>query len=78
MSEIWKELEGFSKYKISNTGKIWSKSRNREMSLKPKEDGYICVGLINNIVETTPFKKALKGITKINTELLRVSDIMSI
>tara|TARA_B100001175_G_scaffold173891_1_gene147595 strand:- start:223 stop:1110 length:888 start_codon:yes stop_codon:yes gene_type:complete len=49
MSEIWKELEGFSKYKISNTGKIWSKSRNREMSLKPKEDGYICVGLINNI-----------------------------
>jgi 6-phosphofructokinase 1 len=36
------------------------------------------VGLINNKVEITPFKKALKGITKINTELLRVSDIMSI
>jgi 6-phosphofructokinase 1 len=38
----------------------------------------VMVGLINNKVEITPFKKALKGITKINTELLRVSDIMSI
>tara|TARA_S200000501_G_scaffold60248_1_gene50666 strand:+ start:3718 stop:4704 length:987 start_codon:yes stop_codon:yes gene_type:complete len=36
------------------------------------------VGLQNNIVELTPFKKAIKGITKINTELLKVSDIMSI
>mgnify|MGYP003327779003 FL=1 len=36
------------------------------------------VGLQNNIVKLTPFKKAIKGITKINTELLKVSDIMSI
>ena len=36
------------------------------------------VGLQNNIIELTPFKKAIKGITKINTELLKVSDIMSI
>jgi len=36
------------------------------------------VGLQNNIVQLTPFKKAIKGITKINTELLKVSDIMSI
>ena len=36
------------------------------------------VGLQNNIVVLTPFKKAIKGITKINSELLRVSDIMSI
>ena len=36
------------------------------------------VGLQNSIVELTPFKKAIKGITKINTELLKVSDIMSI
>ena len=34
--------------------------------------------LQNNIVKLTPFKKAIKGITKINTELLKVSDIMSI
>ena len=36
------------------------------------------VGLQNNIVKLTSFKKAIKGITKINTELLKVSDIMSI
>jgi 6-phosphofructokinase 1 len=38
----------------------------------------IMVGLHNNVIEVTPFKKAIKGITKINTELLKVSDIMSI
>ena len=38
----------------------------------------VMTGLKNNIVMLTPFKKAIKGITKINTELLKVSDIMSI
>tara|TARA_Y100000739_G_scaffold229663_1_gene245325 strand:+ start:5127 stop:6113 length:987 start_codon:yes stop_codon:yes gene_type:complete len=38
----------------------------------------IMIGLQNNNLELTPFKKAIKGITKINTELLKVSDIMSI
>ena len=36
------------------------------------------VGLKDNAIVLTPFKKAIKGITKINSELLRVSDIMSI
>ena len=38
----------------------------------------VMTGLKNNLVVLTPFKKAIKGITKINTELLKVSDIMSI
>ena len=38
----------------------------------------VMTGLKNNDVMLTPFKKAIKGITKINTELLKVSDIMSI
>ena len=38
----------------------------------------LMVGLKDNAVVLTPFKKAIKGITKINSELLRVSDIMSI
>ena len=38
----------------------------------------VMTGLKNNDVVLTPFKKAIKGITKINTELLKVSDIMSI
>ena len=36
------------------------------------------VGLQNNKVVLTPLKKAVKGVTKINKELLKVSDIMSI
>jgi len=35
------------------------------------------VGLINGEMELTPLEKAIKGKTKINLELLRVSDIMS-
>ncbi|GIS52515.1 MAG: hypothetical protein Ct9H90mP28_2310 [Paracoccaceae bacterium] len=48
MTEIWKELEGFSKYKFSNSGKVWSKHYNREMSLKPTPEGYIQMELTNN------------------------------
>ena len=40
--------------------------------------GCSMVGLNNKDITLTPFKNAIKGITKINTELLKVSDIMSI
>ncbi|MTE25513.1 6-phosphofructokinase [Winogradskyella ouciana] len=36
------------------------------------------VGLKNDIIDLTPFDQAVKGKSKINMELLRVSDIMSI
>jgi 6-phosphofructokinase 1 len=35
------------------------------------------VGLLNNKMELTPLDNAIKGKSKINLELLRVSDIMS-
>ena len=35
------------------------------------------VGIMNNKMELTPFEQAIKGSSKINKELLRVSDIMS-
>lgn len=35
------------------------------------------VGLLNGVMELTPLEMAIKGKTKINLELLRVSDIMS-
>ena len=41
-------------------------------------EGCSMVGLNNKDITLTPFKNAIKGITKINTELLKVSDIMSI
>ena len=43
-----------------------------------KGESCCMVGLQNNNIVLTPFKKAIKGITKINTELLKISDIMSI
>lgn len=36
------------------------------------------VGLLNNTMELTPLKQAIKGKSNINLELLRVSDIMTI
>jgi 6-phosphofructokinase 1 len=36
------------------------------------------VGLKNDIMDLTPFDQAVKGKSKINMELLRVSDIMTI
>ncbi|WP_147677372.1 6-phosphofructokinase [Algibacter pacificus] len=45
-------------------------------SLLEGKSGYM-VGLINNAMELTPLDNAIKGKTKINLELLRVSDIMS-
>ncbi|MDO6596848.1 6-phosphofructokinase [Oceanihabitans sp. 2_MG-2023] len=36
------------------------------------------VGLKNDVIDITPFDQAVKGKSKINMELLRVSDIMSI
>jgi len=48
MTEIWKELEGFSNYKFSNTGKVWSKSSNKEMSLQAKCSGYVTITVMND------------------------------
>ena len=46
MPEIWKELEGFPKYKFSNSGKVWSKIQITEnCHLNHEEDGYVKVKL---------------------------------
>ncbi|WP_298553361.1 6-phosphofructokinase [uncultured Algibacter sp.] len=45
-------------------------------SLKNGQTNYM-VGLLNGKMELTPLDNAIKGKTKINLELLRVSDIMS-
>ena len=46
-------------------------------SLLEGQSNYM-VGLKNDIIDVTPFNQAVKGKSKINMELLRVSDIMSI
>ncbi len=47
MEEEWKDVFGFgSKYRVSNTGKVLSKRRNREFLLKQTEkNGYLYVSL---------------------------------
>lgn len=32
MQEEWKEIEGFSRYKVSNTGRVWDTKNDREVS----------------------------------------------
>ncbi|WP_452231202.1 MULTISPECIES: 6-phosphofructokinase [unclassified Lacinutrix] len=46
-------------------------------SLLEGESNYM-VGLQNDVIDLTPFDQAVKGKSKINMELLRVSDIMSV
>ncbi len=43
-----------------------------------KGESNLMVGLINDKITVTPLEKAIKGQSKINKELIRVSDIMSI
>ncbi len=47
-----------------------------ELLLEGKSN--IMVGLMNNKINTTPIKKAVKGEHTINTELLRMSEILSV
>ena len=48
MSEIWRELEGFSKYKFSNTGKVWSKHYKKTLLFDLKNGGYAKISLYND------------------------------
>ncbi len=43
-----------------------------------KGESNLMVGLVNDKISVTPLEKAIKGQSKINKELIRVSDIMSI
>lgn len=38
--EIWKEIPGYPSYKVSNTGKVYSRKGNRLMKSAPNARGY--------------------------------------
>ena len=42
--EEWKEVQGFSKYEVSNTGKIREKESSREIP-QPLNNNYLCVNM---------------------------------
>lgn len=49
MNEIWREIDGFPDYRVSNTGKVKSIKHNKELILKPSlSNGYQVVPLYNN------------------------------
>lgn len=48
MQEIWKDIEGYSNYKISNLGRIYSKKSNIFLKQRLDRYGYCCVMLSKN------------------------------
>lgn len=46
--EKWKEIDGYPNYLISNTGKVYTKNRNKILSPKIDRYGYYVVGLCKN------------------------------
>ena len=48
MNEIWKDIEGFEEYQVSNSGKVYSK--RTDILLKPHSDkkGYLRVKFFKN------------------------------
>lgn len=50
MEEIWKKIEKYEDYEVSNLGRIKSLKRNNNKILKqkPNKFGYLIVGLFNN------------------------------
>ena len=48
MEEIWKDIEGFEKYQISNKGNVYSKKSNRLLTPKPDRKGYLRISFYEN------------------------------
>lgn len=47
MKEEWKQVPGYPDYDVSNTGKIYSKRKQKIMSPKTDRYGYKCLALID-------------------------------
>lgn len=49
MEEIWRDIEGYEgKYKVSNTGQVWSKRSNKTLIPVTETRGYLRVTLCKN------------------------------
>ena len=45
-TEVWKKIKGFSRYEISNLGRI--RNEKKIMSQRKCGNGYMCISLIND------------------------------
>lgn len=76
MASRWKSYKGFSRYKISDKGKIYDTKLDRYVSRTPNEDGYLKVTLRNDKNERKGFSvhrlvalcfiKNLKNLPEVN------------
>lgn len=50
MAEEWKDIEGFPGYRVSSSGRVWSKKLMRCLEIPEgnSKDGYLRIGLWNN------------------------------
>lgn len=55
MEEQWAEIEDYSLYKVSNTGKVWSKQWDRELKQGYFPNGYR-VTLLSDKYDRKSFK----------------------
>lgn len=43
--EIWKDIEGYPRYRVSNKGNVWSDKQNKMLKPYPTNEGYLRVSL---------------------------------
>lgn len=48
MEEVWRKIEGFDRYEMSNLCRIRDLEKNRFLKMTLKSDGYLCVCLANS------------------------------
>lgn len=53
MNEIWKVIEGWERYEVSNKGRIRNSETEMILKIRPDKEGYLMVTLSINNVRTT-------------------------
>ena len=49
--EEFRDIPGYPGYQISNTGKVFSRNRNKFLTFSSDKDGYLRIGISNNNIE---------------------------
>ena len=68
MTEVWKDITG-TMYRVSSTGKVYSKFSGRELSLNFKKNGYVAALLMVGKKRTYPSVHRLVALTFLDNPL---------
>ena len=69
MEEIWKIIKGFENYKVSNTGKVYSLSKNKVMKPWIINSGYQVIALVDRGISNRILVHRLVSLNFINNPL---------